>query len=236
VGSLTSRIRSAHGDAWQVHGALRAGAEERPGIRLMASGLGHPQWNNADITAPDPDMDEAAAWYAARGVPWGMRVPVELDWSRGRFLFHKRLMGLEPAAFIPPPDADVRLADDLDTVVEIDAAAFGTEPARGWLTPQFGAPRFETALAYLDGEPVATGYAVRSDGRAGPCLYVAGVAVLPHARRRGLGAALTAWLIARGFERGATLAHLHPDDDAAVRLYERLGFVEVAGFNVFVNQ
>ncbi|MDA0178929.1 GNAT family N-acetyltransferase [Solirubrobacter phytolaccae] len=234
--SLTSRVRTAHGDAWQVHGALRAGAEERPGIRLMASGLGHPQWNNADITAPDADMDAAAAWYATRGVPWGMRVPRELEWSRGSMLFYKRLMGLEPAAFVPPPAADVRVADDLDTVVTIDAAAFGTDPAGAWLTAQFDAPRFETALGYLDGEPVATGYSVRSDGRAGPCLYVAGVGVLPHARRRGLGAALTAWLIARGFEQGATLAHLHPDDDGAARLYERLGFVEVPGFNVFVNQ
>ncbi len=59
---------------------------------------------------------------------------------------------------------------------------------------------------------------------------------LAHARRSGRGAAVTSWLIARGFERGATLAHLDPDDDAAVRLYARLGFVEVPGFNVFVNQ
>lgn len=233
---MRDRVRTAHGDAWQVHGALRAGAEERHGIRLMASGLDHPQWNNADVTAADADVAFAREWYAARGVPWGMRVPAELPWAHGRFLFAKRLMGLAAAAFIPAPPADVRPADDLDVVVAIDAAAFGSPPARAWLAPQLGAPRYETAIAYLDGEPVATGYSLRSDGRAGACLYVAGVGVLAHARRRGLGAALTSWLLARGFARGATLAHLHPDTDDAARLYARLGFVEVSGFNVFVNQ
>ena len=199
----------------------------------MASGLDHPQYNNADVTAADADIDGACRWYAARGVPWGIRVPVELPWAHGRFLFSKRLMGLEQLR--PAPPADVRVADDLEAVVAIDGAAFGGA-ARDWLAPQFAAPGYETALAYLDGRPVGTGYSIRSDGRAGPCLYVAGVGVLPEARGRGIGAALTSWLIARGFERGATLAHLHPDDDAAVRLYARLGFVEVPGFNVFVNQ
>jgi GNAT superfamily N-acetyltransferase len=226
-------VRAAEGDAWQVHGALRAGVRSLRGIRLMASGLEHPQYNNGDVTAADADVDGARAWYAALGVPWGMRVPVELPWTDGRFLFTKRLMGLERLR--PAPPADVRVADDLETVVAIDAAAFAVS-AREWLAPQFGAPGYETALAHLDGRPVATGYSILSDSRAGPALYVAGVAVLPEARGRGIGAALTSWLVARGFERGATLAHLHPDDDAAVRLYSRLGFVEVPGFNVFVNQ
>jgi ribosomal protein S18 acetylase RimI-like enzyme len=226
-------VRAAEGDAWQVHGALRAGVQELRGIRLMASGLGHAQYNNGDVHAADADVEGARAWYAALGVPWGLRVPAEYDWPHGRLLFHKRLMGLQRLR--PSPPADIRVADDFETVVAVDAAAFGGS-AREWLAPQFGAPRYETALGFLDGRAVATGYSVRSDGPAGPSLYIAGVGVLPEARGRGLGAALTSWLIARGFARGATLAHLHPDDDAAARLYGRLGFAEVPGFNVFVNQ
>jgi ribosomal protein S18 acetylase RimI-like enzyme len=206
------------------------------GIRLMASGLGHPQYNNADVSTADADVDGAREWYADLGVPWGMRVPVELPWAHGRFIFEKRLMGLEPRAFAPAVGHTVRVAEELDTVVAIDAAAFESEPTPEWLAPQFDAPGYETAVAYLDGRPVGTGYSVLSDGQAGPSLYVAGIATLAEARGRGIGAVLSSWLVARGFERGATLAHLHPDTDAAARLYARLGFVEVPGFNVFVNQ
>ena len=227
-------MRTAEGDAWQVHGALRAGATSLRGIRLMASGLDHPQYNNADVTAADADIDGARAWYAAFGVPWGMRVPVELPWTHGRFIFEKRLMGLERPA--PRRRPRTSASPTTSTPSSRSTRRRSRCSARAWLAPQFGAPGYETALAYLDGRPVATGYSILSDGQAGPALYVAGVAVLPEARGRGIGAALTSWLIARGFERGATLAHLHPDDDAAARLYARLGFVEVPGFNVFVNQ
>jgi len=200
----------------------------------MASGLPHAQFNNGDVHSADADIAGAAAWYARLGVPWGMRVPLELDWPHGRWLFEKRLMGLE--RLVPAAPADVRVADDLEAVVAIDAAAFEGESSRDWLAPQFAAPGYETALAFLDGAPVGTGFSVLSHGRAGPCVYVAGVGVVPEARGRGIGSALVSWLIERAFARGATLAHLHPDDDGAAGLYARLGFVEVPGFNVFVNQ
>ena len=51
---LEARVRTAHADAWAVEGALRephgGGAATLPGIRLMASGLPHAQWNSADVT------------------------------------------------------------------------------------------------------------------------------------------------------------------------------------------
>ena len=37
------------------------------------------------------------------------------------------------------------------------------------------------------------------DGWAGPCVYLAGVGVVPSARRRGVGAAVSSWLVERGF-------------------------------------
>ena len=77
------------------------------------------------------------------------------------------------------------------------------EPVTAWARGHLGAPRVETALAVLDGSPVGTAYAIRSDGLAGPCVYLAGVAVVPDARRRGVGAAISSWLIARAFADGA---------------------------------
>ena len=245
---LTDRVRTAHGDAWQAQGRLRephgGGAVELPGIRVMASGLPHAQWNNADVTDSRlVDVEAVRDWYAARGVPWGVRVPVGMPWGHGRHLFVKRLMGCPATAFAPaplPPGCTVRPAGvpDEDTVVRIDSVAFASDPAteRPWVAPHLTAAQTTVALAFLDDEPVGTGYVLRSDGRAGPCAYLAGVAVLPHARGRGLGAALSSWLVERALAGGGELAHLHPDTDAAARVYARLGFVEVGGFDVHVHE
>ncbi len=64
---------------------------------------------------------------------------------------------------------------------------------------------------------------------------MAGVAVAMEARRRGVGAAMSSWLLARGFVRGAELAHLNPDTDTAARLYARLGFTELPGHDIYVE-
>jgi GNAT superfamily N-acetyltransferase len=241
-----SRVQVAHADAWQFEGRLRepygGGALEVRGLRLMASGLAGPQWNSGDVTAPDADLAVARAFYRARGAAWGLRVPAGLPWRHGRRLKTLRLMALASDAFAPappPPGVAVRAAheDDLETVLAIDAEAFGEDPAedRGWIAPRLGADGVTTALATLDGEPVATGLAIRTDGRAGPALYVAGVATAAAARRRGIGAAVSSWLVAGGLEGGARFAHLHADNDPAARVYARLGFAEAPGLDVYVG-
>jgi GNAT superfamily N-acetyltransferase len=243
---VPSRVHVAHADAWQAEGRLRerhgGGALEVRGLRAMASGLPQPQWNSADVTAADADLEAVRTFYAARGAEWGVRVPPGIDWRHGRKLLTLRLMALEARDFVPAPATpaiEVRAAtpDDLDTVLAIDAPAFEEDPAqeRGWLEPHLGAPGIEVALATLDGRPAGTGYAIRTDGRAGPALYIAGVAVREEARRRGVGAALSSWLLADGLRRGARLAHLHADTDAAARVYARLGFADTTGLDVYVD-
>ena len=59
--------------------------------------------------------------------------------------------------------------------------------------------------------------------------------MLAAARRRGIAAALSSWLLERGFAAGAELAHLNPDSDEAARLYGRLGFIELPGLDVYVD-
>ena len=70
---------------------------------------------------------------------------------------------------------------------------------------------------------------------ATPALYVAGVAVAAGARRRGVGAAISWWLVAGGLEAGARLAHLHADNETAARVYARLGFAEAPGLDIYVD-
>jgi len=54
-----------------------------------------------------------------------------------------------------------------------------------------------------------------------------GIAVLPRARRRGLGAAITHALVSDAKVRGVETLFLSARDDAVARVYERVGFVRV---------
>jgi GNAT superfamily N-acetyltransferase len=242
-----TRAQVAHGDAWQVQGRLRepygGGVLELPGIRLMASGLPHAQWNNGDVDDPGRvDIEVVRNWYGLRRVAWGVRVPAGMPWPHGRYLFRKRLMQWDAGPLASHPgDRDVALRqatiDDLPALVEIDSSAFGdpSEMVRPWIEPHLTAGAVTVGIAELNGDPVGTAYTVLSSGRAGPCVFLGGVAVRPDARRRGVAAALSTWLLARGFAAGATLAHLNPDHDAAARIYGRLGFVEQPGFDVYID-
>jgi GNAT superfamily N-acetyltransferase len=239
-------VRAAQADALAVQGELRApagGATAAPrDLRLCAAGFEAPGVNSGDVTGPDPDIEAARAFFGERGVTWGLRVPLEQEWTLGRRLMPRRLMAVERGAFRPAPAVPgltLRQAGpgDLASAVHIDSAAFGLDPGHNelWLAPLLSGGRATVVLAELAGRPAGSAHTLRSDGPAGACLYLAGVAVLPSARRRGVGAALSSWLLGRGFAAGAELAHLNPDSDAAARLYGRLGFTETPGYDVYVD-
>jgi predicted GNAT family acetyltransferase len=59
------------------------------------------------------------------------------------------------------------------------------------------------------------------------------VAVLEQARRRGVAAAMTSWLVRRGLSAGAELAHLHADSAQAAGVFARLGFEEAGELDVY---
>ena len=229
-------------DAWEVEGRLRAGAARVRGLRLMASGIDTPQLNAADAFTGDADADIAAArtFFARRGVPWSLRVAEDVAWGTGREVARLRLMGVRANDLrraVAPPGVTVRAATsaDFEAVVAVDAAAFGGESpeARAWLEPHLHGGRMTVALAERDGEPLATAYAVRTDGDAGPAGYLAGVGVAPAARRQGIGAALSSWLLECAFASGAQLAALFTDTDEAARVYARLGFTHGGALRVF---
>jgi GNAT superfamily N-acetyltransferase len=90
-----------------------------------------------------------------------------------------------------------------------------------WVLGSGAAPR-RFALARVDGEPAATGYA-RLEG---DWLYVACVGTLPDRRRRGLARAISERLFAWGAQSGARRAILQAEtkNAAAQALYTQLGF------------
>jgi ribosomal protein S18 acetylase RimI-like enzyme len=55
-----------------------------------------------------------------------------------------------------------------------------------------------------------------------------GIAVIPCARRRGVGSELTTALVEDAVAGGAEVVFLSAADQTAAGLYRRLGFVEVA--------
>ena len=251
MNAYDERAHLAHGDAWQAEGRLRAasggGAAEWPAVRLMASGLPHARWNSSDLLDPERfDAEAVRAWYAAcangAGVPWGIRVPAGSHFPHGHRLFTARCMALAPEQFVAAPSpANVTIkiaaASDVETIARIDAIAFDdtVDDVLPWIAPHVGAAGFTLAVAWLDGAATGIATAVNTNDRAGRCACIFGVAVLPAARRLGIAAAITGWLLERAFDAGATFAHLNPNHDAAARVYARLGFVETAGLDIYAD-
>jgi ribosomal protein S18 acetylase RimI-like enzyme len=121
----------------------------------------------------------------------------------------------------------VSAADDPGAAITVGRRAFGDgdepgaslEEAAAWL--ERPAREATSLLGLLDGEPVAIASATPPlDGLS----EVAGVGVLAHARRRGIGAAMTAAAARTAARRGAKLLFLSPGSDAAQSVYARVGF------------
>ena len=209
----------------------------------MTAGFEADGVNSGDVMGPDPDLEAARAFFAEHGVRWGLRVPEEMPWEQGTLLFRRRLMAMDRAAFRPAGAVrglEVRVADadDLPVALHIDSTAFGLDrdENRRWLEPLLsaaaGGVRARVSSTAIRRAPPTC---CAPTAAAGPCAYVAGVAVLPEARRRGVGAGVSSWLLERAFERGAELAHLNPDTDAAARIYGRLGFTELSGHDIYID-
>ena len=89
---------------------------------------------------------------------------------------------------------------------------------------------FHVLVAQLAGENAAAGMAYDHDGDCG----IYNVGTLPHARRHGLGTALTGLLLYQARERGSATASLQ-STEIAERVYARLGFRDLGGFIEYVK-
>jgi hypothetical protein len=247
-------VRTAHADAWQAEGRLRepygGGVCAVRGARAMASGIRTPKWNNADVTHQQVDVEALRTWYAARGMPWGLRVPLGIPLAVGEPLFVKRCMGLVASSgtdsglrlLDSPGGVQVRRirADERDRFVALEVAAFGDDPAtaRAGLAPQFGVAGFDHWVAELAGATVGIATSVRSDELAGPAVMVTGMAAVPGADAQLVKTQLSAQISAQAVQAGpgATLVHVYPDDDEEAAAFAAVGFLEVPGFLVRLVQ
>ncbi|WTT05960.1 GNAT family N-acetyltransferase [Streptomyces sp. NBC_00090] len=220
----------------EAHGPLTLFVQEGKGWPYYARPtLGH----TGDV--PVDAVEKVRARQRELGVPeafeWvaettpGLRAAVE---ASGLTVHEHPLMVLEGDG-LPVPDPEgvtVRIvdADDtaLETAVAAPYAAFGMAPEPG--TAERIAERITAGLTRLAAALDGAGGALAAGQHqpVGPVSEVVGVGTVPAARRRGLGLAVTAALVADARSRGAELVFLTASDADVARLYGRLGFRTVA--------
>jgi hypothetical protein len=135
----------------------------------------------------------------------------------------------------PIPDLDVRWVSDADELAEAERVLVDGYPmpelqpfAPGRLyAPALLATETRIAVAYLDGSPIATATAHSSHG----ITLIEGVAVMPEARGKGAGAAVTA--AATTAFPGQSTVLLASDDGQPV--YERLGYLRLERWSVWLR-
>jgi hypothetical protein len=201
----------------------------------MASGVPQAQWNNADVTEADVDLDAITAWYGPRQVPWGLRVPLEIDVDLGRPLFVKRcvvLLQTEISGGLTSP-VHVRRERARSSYVALEAAAFDCEldEIREWVEPQFSHPAFSHWVAEVDGAPAAIATTVQTRGEAGRAAYLTGLAALPTAPKDAL-LGIVRYASREAFAAGAALLHTNPTGEQELDVLLSCGGIEVPGFRV----
>ncbi len=191
----------------------------------------------------DPRVDgeavvaRAAEFFAAE--PTGflvlVRRPDDEDIERAALAagFHagwtEQPMAIEaaPSAGATPDEVEVRVVEDPAGVVDYGrvVALANDDPGERERAPLLFhddtilAPHIAAFVAYMGAEPVACAMTLVSHRVAG--VYY--VATAEHARRRGLGDALTRRAARAGFELGAATAWLGASEMGA-GLYRRIGF------------
>jgi len=211
---------------------------------LRASG-GFSARANSALAVGDPGLSwsesvaEVTAFYSARDLLPRAQVVAGSDAEAGlRALGWRSSPGYDvPVTFllagVPAVrrrlgrhEVRVELADRLTTawLADDERARRMLEPARAVLE---GPEEVVFASVVEDGAVVAKGRASLSH-RADVWVGVTDVRVAPTHRRRGLAGAVMGALLGWAAERGATAAYLQvrTDNEPALALYDRLGFIE----------
>jgi ribosomal protein S18 acetylase RimI-like enzyme len=216
------------------------------GIGVFATGLPHPFFNQVvtDEGATDVELARAVEAIRRRGQRFYvvLRQPQDDrfgDLAQRLDLKHEAdaLPGMATEA-IPdarPGPAELRIHVVADAVGLEDhataLAGFGlpAELVRPFLGDELWLlPDTTTYVGYVGGEPVVSGFGLRT-GRA---IGVFSIATLPAARRRGYGEAMTRRVLADGVASGCDVAVLQASSMGRP-IYVRLGFRVVQSYAVF---
>ena len=222
------------------------GAEMRDvgGVFAFVTGLEFALFNGCVVTGPAAPADLVAAlkWVGDQGVPhraWITRRRPELGDVPQTLGFRPEPepypgMILHPLPEAPDPLSDVtivRVTDaNLGEFVQVGLEGGLREDMSDRLfTPSFASdPDVQLFVGRLNGRPVGTSIAIRSESASG----VYNVVTLPHARRHGVGTALTWAAVEAGRAWGDDTIVLQ-SSAMGFAMYAAMGFRTVAPYTVF---
>lgn len=193
--------------------------------------------NPGDIERSAPSLRQMfGRWKAAPRIEYDESAfpdaGVALEAAGFRLEERNPLMACRPATFKPSAAEGVHLEQlgassetaHLEAFQTIRWTDGGDErfpvPATTSLLKELESPGGVHLLAWLDGEPAGTGVSHALGGAA----EIVGVVTRNDRRRRGVAATVTSNLVTRHFAAGGDFVFLDAANDAAMRVYERLGF------------
>lgn len=235
---------------------LSGGAfEHESGLLVYHAAVPDPVvWNGAIVTGttslgPAELVRRADAFFAPRAGSYGFWIVASRDDVLAQFLTENGAEQIDDSPHMvvecselrnPPSSTSIQLVTDeagLHAFVDVAASAFETIGAdvEVWPVayPTTAAVRADDVIAMVawdDGQPLgaAMGYL------AGDVCEVIHVATVPSARRRGIGAAVTASVVAEARTRGATVAALQATEYGE-GVYRSLGFEEVDRYRLHLR-
>ncbi len=229
---LLARQRAATVAVWKADVAVRPAGDwaDLGGLAVHTTGLPVRYWNGAHVTGPAgiEQVPAARAWFADRGMPWGLLVPAELGLAVDLPLITEQPCMVRLLQDLPPrPALDLRRGPG-PHVLAVQEAAFGDELLEQFLSTKRLLTACHDVTAYDADQPVATGRGLVVDG----VLAVYGVGTVPSHRRQGLGRAITLSLLHEGLRQGCDLAVLNPST-MGYQVYRDLGFTDLDPWRVY---
>jgi ribosomal protein S18 acetylase RimI-like enzyme len=246
---IAVRVAGFFPEAWRRRALSIGGTvHEVDGLVVALTGVAFAPFNATMVERlpadPAAALAAARAAHAVTGLAFGLdldpvlHAPVrDAAVDAGLTVVESRpAMTLDVDQMVEPPAPEglwIRRVEDpagLDAVADVDHASFGGDRAlvRAFVGDGILAdPSQRAYVATLDGQPVACA----ETASIGRTLGVFGVATIPEARRRGIGAAITAFAI-RDRASEADLAVLQASDLGS-GVYERLGFRTVSTWEVW---
>ena len=248
---IAERIALGFVQAERARRSRVPGAEvvDLDGLVLAFANVADPELNTVLVERAPSDprtaLEEAERAFTARGREFGIDVAAGRHPAVDACLvqMHLELILERPGMAVPIsdlPDRESPTSVRIEIVTDeagalalagADAEAFDSDREIDELfyaPAALGAPGGLSFVAWEGDVAVGSAAGYLHKGAVG----VLGVGVVPHARRRGIGAALTL-AAARAFP-GADLAWLHPSDKA-LHMYEQLGFKAVSNWQVWVR-